>query len=58
MAQGEGYDYVWTAGGGEDGLKATLCSDKGSPSQQKVAHFPRFVARQSEFEISSSSNSC
>lgn len=58
MAQGERSDYVWIADGGEEGLKATLFSGKASPSQPKVAQFPGFAARQSEFEFSSSSKSC
>lgn len=58
MAQGQCCDYVWKGDGGEDGLKATSFSGKAPPSQQKVAQFPGFVARRSEFEFSSSSHSC
>lgn len=58
MIQEECCDYVWNGGGGEGKLRATFFTSKIPSSQQKVAKVPGFVARQSQFEFSSSSNSC
>lgn len=56
MAQGECLDHEWK-GGGREAIEGNILPWQIPSSQQKVVKFPGFVARQSEFEFSSSSNS-